>query len=185
LRPLESAPQRNPSIVQVYTFSMSTKKKKTTKQDEQNRIVARNKKVPRIFDIWETLEAGISLTGSEIKSLRAGRVSFKDSFVYFKKDEAFLTGVHISRYENAVYFGHEPERDRKLLLHKREIEAWRGRSEQKGLTVVPTRIYLKSGLAKVELALAKGKRIHDRREDLKRRTVERESAREIARHTKG
>jgi len=163
---------------------MGAKKKKQGKQDEQNRVVARNKKVPRIFEILETLEAGISLTGSEIKSIRAGRMSFKDSFIYFKKDEAFLTGLHISRYENAVFFGHEPERDRKLLLHKREIEAWRGRSEQKGLTVVPTKIYLRSGLAKVELALAKGKRIHDRREDIKRRTEERETAREVARHTK-
>jgi SsrA-binding protein len=163
---------------------MAANKKKKGKQDEQNRVVARNKKVPRIFDVMETLEAGISLTGSEIKSVRAGRVSFKDSFVYFKKDEAFLTGLHIARYENAVFTGHEPERDRKLLLHKREIEAWRGRSEQKGLTVVPTRIYLRGGLAKVELALAKGKRIHDRREDLKRRTVERETAREVAWHKK-
>jgi SsrA-binding protein len=163
---------------------MAAKKDKKGKQDEQNRVVARNKKVSRIYEILETLEAGISLTGSEIKSVRAGRVSFKDSFVYFKKDEAFLTGVHISRYENAVYFGHEPERDRKLLLHKREIEAWRGRSEQKGLTVVPTRVYLRAGLAKVELALAKGKRIHDRREDMKRRTEERETAREVARYTK-
>ena len=162
---------------------MATKKKKV-KQDEQNRIVARNKKVPRIFEILETLEAGLSLTGSEIKSVRAGRVSFKDSFVYFRRGEAYLTGVHIARYENAVFFGHDPERDRKLLLHKREIEAWRGRSEQKGLTVVPTKIYLRNGLAKVELALAKGKRIHDRREDLKRKTVERETAREIARHKK-
>ncbi|MCF8029867.1 MAG: SsrA-binding protein SmpB [Desulfohalobiaceae bacterium] len=162
---------------------MATKKKKV-KQDEQNRIVARNKKVPRIFEILETLEAGLSLTGSEVKSVRAGRVSFKDSFVYFRKGEAYLTGVHIARYENAVYFGHDPERDRKLLLHKREIEAWRGRSEQKGLTVVPTKIYLRNGLAKVELALAKGKRIHDRREDIKRKTVERETAREIARHRK-
>jgi len=162
---------------------MATKKKKV-KQDEQNRIVARNKKVPRIFEILETLEAGLSLTGSEVKSVRAGRVSFKDSFVYFRKGEAYLTGVHIARYENAVYFGHDPERDRKLLLHKREIEAWRGRSEQKGLTVVPTKIYLRSGLAKVELALAKGKRIHDRREDIKRKTMERETEREIARHRK-
>jgi len=162
---------------------MATKKKKV-KQDEQNRIVARNKKVPRIFEILETLEAGLSLTGSEIKSVRAGRVSFKDSFVYFRRGEAYLTGVHIARYENAVFFGHDPERDRKLLLHKREIEAWRGRSEQKGLTVVPTKIYLRNGLAKVELALAKGKRIHDRREDIKRKTVERETAREIARHRK-
>ena len=163
---------------------MAGKKGKKSAQDPQNRVVARHKKASRLFDFLETLEAGISLTGSEIKSIRAGRVSFKDSYAYFKGGEAYLTGVHISRYENAVYTGHDPERDRKLLLHKREIEAWRGRSQEKGLTVIPTRLYLKDGKAKVELALAKGKKIYDRREDLKRRTMERETAREIARHRK-
>ncbi len=153
-------------------------------QDSNNRTVARNKKARWLFEILETLEAGVSLTGSEVKSIRAGRVSFKDSYVYFRNEEAYLTGLHISRYENAVYFGHEPDRDRKLLLHKREIKNWRGRREERGYTVIPTRLYLKEGKVKVEIALAKGKQVRDRREELKRRTQEREMAREMARHRK-
>ncbi len=151
-------------------------------KESRTRIVAKNRKVHRLFDLLETIEAGLVLTGSEIKSLRAGQVSFKDSHVRFQRGEAWLTGLHIARYEKAVYFGHEPDRDRKLLLHKRQIEAWRGRSEEKGLTVVPTMIYLKNGLAKVELALAKGKKVHDRREELKRRAIKRDMAREMSKY---
>jgi SsrA-binding protein len=143
--------------------------------------IALNRKVRRLFDILERHEAGMVLTGSEIKSLRAGRVSFKDSHVVFRDGEAFLVGLHIARYEQAGYLGHEPDRERKLLLHKREIDALRGKSEQKGLTVIPLEIYLKDAVAKVEIALARGRKVHDQREELKRRAQERDTAREMAR----
>lgn len=146
------------------------------------KLVAQNKKARRIYDILESLEAGISLTGTEIKSVRAGKVSFKDSYVTIYKGEAYLLGLHIAKYENADFWGHDPDRDRKLLLHKREIESLRGKSEQKGLTIIPTKIYLKDAKAKVEIALARGKKIHDRREELKRRAVQRDLEREMAKY---
>jgi SsrA-binding protein len=143
--------------------------------------IAVNRKVRRLFDILERYEAGLVLKGSEIKSLRAGRVSFKDSHVVFRQGEAFLVDLHIARYEQASYLGHEPDRDRKLLLHKREINLLRGRSEQKGLTVIPLEIYLKDAKAKVAIGLARGRKLHDQREELKRRAQERDTAREMAR----
>ncbi len=146
------------------------------------KIIAQNKKARRIYDILESLEAGISLTGTEIKSVRAGKVSFKDSYVTIYKGEAYLLGLHIAKYENADFWGHDPDRDRKLLLHKREIESLRGKSEQKGLTIIPTKIYLKDAKAKVEIALARGKKIYDRREELKRRAVQRDLEREMAKY---
>ena len=144
------------------------------------KIVAQNKNARRLFDLLERYEAGLVLTGSEMKSIRAGRVSFKDSYVLFSRGEAFLTGMHIAAYENAGYAGHEPDRDRKLLLHKREIDLLRGKVEQKGLTVVPTAMYLQKSLVKVEIALARGKKIYDRREELKQRAVKRDMDREMA-----
>jgi len=144
------------------------------------KIVAQNKNARRLFDLWDRYEAGIVLTGSEMKSIRAGRVSFKDSYVTFQQGEAFLVGMHIAVYENAGYSGHEPDRDRKLLLHKREIDLLRGKVEQKGLTVIPMAMFLKRSLVKVEIALAKGKKIYDQREELKQRAVKRDIAREMA-----
>jgi SsrA-binding protein len=146
------------------------------------KIIAVNKKVRRYFEIIETIEAGISLTGSEVKSLRAGQISFKDGYVKFHQGEAFLVDVHIAPYENAGYAQHEPERGRKLLLHKREIARLMGKVEQKGLTVVPMKMYFMKGKIKVELALAKGLKIHDQREELKQRAVKRDMDREIAQH---
>ena len=144
------------------------------------KIVAQHKNARRLFDLFDRSEAGIVLTGSEMKSVRAGRVSFKDSYITFSRGEAFLTGVHIAAYENAGYAGHEPDRDRKILLHKREIDLLRGKVEQKGLTVIPTAMYLKKSLVKVEIALARGKKVHDQREELKQRAVKRDMAREMA-----
>lgn len=140
-------------------------------------LMARNKKARHEYEILETLEAGMSLMGSEVKSLREGKVSFKDSYVRFSCDGAVLVGLYIAPYMHAVHTGHEPERERRLLLHKRQIEAWSGKTSQKGLTVVPLRLYWKGGRAKVELALARGKKVHDQREDLKRRAMERDMAR--------
>lgn len=150
------------------------------KQTSGIKIVAQNKKVRKLYDLLETLEAGLVLTGSEIKSVRAGKVSFKDSYIAFRAQEAYVVGLHIAIYENAGYAGHQPERERKLLLHKREIEHWQGKVEQKGLTVVPTKVYLKNSRAKLEIALAKGRKVFDQREELKRRAMQRDLAREVA-----
>lgn len=149
------------------------------------KIIAQNKKARRYYELLQFIEAGIVLSGSEIKSLRAGQVSFKEGYVRFVRGEAFLTGVHIAPYENASYAQHDPDRERKLLLHGREIDSLQGKVEQKGLTVIPYRIYLKKGRAKLEIALAKGMKVHDQREELKRRATDRDTAREMARFKKG
>ncbi len=146
------------------------------------KIIALNKKVRRNFQVMETIEAGISLTGSEVKSLRAGQISFKDGYVKFDQGEAFLVDVHIAPYANAGYAQHEPERNRKLLLHKKEIARLMGKVEQKGLTVVPLKVYFKKGKIKVELALARGLKLHDQREELKQRAVKRDMDREMGGH---
>jgi len=156
--------------------------KKKQRFDTNSRIVAQNKRAKRDFEIWESIEAGLALKGTEIKAIRAGKVSFKDSYVSFRQGEAYLSGLYIGHYENSGYSTHDPERERRLLLHKREIEKLRGRSEQKGMTVIPTRIYLKNAKAKVEIALARGKRVHDKREELKQKTIQRETAREMAKY---
>jgi SsrA-binding protein len=149
------------------------------KKGENIKIVAVNRKVKRLYELLESIEAGLVLTGTEIKSIRAGKVSFKDCYVDFKGQEAFLTGLHIGQYESSGYVWHVPDRDRKLLLHRREIDNLRGKVEQKGLTLVPTRIYLKNSKAKVELALARGRKVHDQREELKRRAMALDMAREM------
>ena len=146
------------------------------------KVVAQNKKVRKLYDLLEFFEAGLVLSGSEVKSVRDGKVSFKDGYVKFSRGEAYLTGIHIAPYQNAGYAGHDPDRDRKLLLHKREIDTLTGKVEQKGLTVVPTKVYIKNSLIKVELALGKGRKVHDQREELKRRAVERDTAREMTRY---
>ncbi|MBC7315913.1 MAG: SsrA-binding protein SmpB, partial [Chloroflexi bacterium] len=120
------------------------------------------------------------LVGSEIKSIRAGRVNLRDSYVTFRNGEAWLIGCHIAGYSQASYLDHDPRRDRKLLMNKREILRWRQRAEQKGYTIVPLRLYLRNNLAKVEIALARGKRQYDKREAI----AERESQRDIERTLK-
>lgn len=150
---------------------------------EAVKVIALNKKARHFYEILDNLEAGIALTGSEVKSLRAGKVNFKDAYVKFtSRFEAFLSGLHISPYENAGYAQHEPERDRKLLLHEHEIRAWKAKVEQKGLTVVPLKLYLKKGKIKLEIGLARGKNVHDRRDALKERDLDREAAREKDRY---
>ncbi|GAB6177578.1 SsrA-binding protein SmpB [Desulfobaculum senezii] len=146
------------------------------------KIIAQNKNARRNYEILDTFEAGISLMGSEVKSLRAGRVNFKDGYVRIMDGEAILIGVHIAPYENAVHTGHEPERERKLLLHRREIDALSAKVDQKGLSVVPLKMYLKRGKVKVEIALGRGKKTYDRRDDIKKRDIARDTAREVARY---
>lgn len=154
----------------------------TQKPKTGEKLIATNKNARRLYDLLEIFEAGVVLMGSEVKSLRAGHVSFKDGYVRLKNGEAWLVGVHIAPYANAVHTGHEAERERKLLLHSHEIAQLQAKVEQKGLTVVPVRMYLKHGRVKLEIALGRGKKVHDRRDDIKNRDIERDTARELARY---
>ena len=142
--------------------------------------VAVNKKARHLYELSEFTEAGIVLTGPEVKSIRAGKVNFIDSYVDFRQGEAWLVSLHIAPYANAGYVSQEPDRARKLLLHEREISKFAGLVAQQGLTVVPVSLYFKRGKVKVEIALGKGKKLHDHRETLKRRAAERDMARELA-----
>ena len=142
--------------------------------------IAVNKKARHLYELSEFTEAGIVLTGPEVKSIRAGKVNFVDSYVDFRRGEAWLVSLHIAPYTNAGYALQEPERARKLLLHQREIAKLAGMVAQKGLTVVPVRLYLKRGKVKVEVAVGRGKKLHDHRESLKRRAEERDMARELS-----
>ena len=142
--------------------------------------VALNKKARHLYELSEFTEAGIVLTGPEVKSIRAGKVNFIDSYVDFRQGEAWLVSLHIAPYANAGYVSQEPDRARKLLLHEREISKFAGLVAQQGLTVVPVRLYFKRGKIKVDIALGKGKKLHDHRETLKRRAEERDMARELS-----
>lgn len=142
--------------------------------------MARNPKATYDYFILETLEAGIQLRGTEVKSLRAGKASIKEAWGQVRNGEVWLEGMHITPYEQGNRWNHEPIRSRKLLLHRREIERLIGAVEQGGRTLVPLELYFERGKAKVALALARGKKSHDRREDLKKRIHDREVARELA-----
>ena len=142
---------------------------------ERVRVVAENRRARHEYFIEETLEAGIALTGTEVKSLRLGRASLQDSFAWVESGEVLLYNLHISPYEKGNRFNHDPKRVRRLLLHKAEIRRLIGKTRQRGYTLIPLKLYFNSrGLAKVELALAKGKKLHDRREDIARREAERQ-----------
>jgi SsrA-binding protein len=148
---------------------------------EGRKLVARNRRARHEYDVLETYESGIALQGSEVKSLRAGRVSLQDAYARIERGEAWLLGVHISPYEHASGFGaHDPERPRKLLLHREEIDELLGRTQQESLTLVPLSIYFRDGRAKVELALARGRRLYDKRRAIAARQADREAAREAA-----
>lgn len=139
-----------------------------------NKVVASNRQARYNYDIIETFEAGIELKGPEIKSIRAGRVNLKESFASIDKEELFLSNCHISCYEHTTAFQVDPKRRRKLLMHKREIRRLMGRVPQKGMTLVPLKLYFKGGLCKIELALAKGKKKYDKREKIKHKEALRE-----------
>src|SRR4030065_1306766 len=138
------------------------------------KILCRNKKARHDYFIEETYEAGIALQGTEVKSLRMGKGNLKDSYVHIENEEAFLHNTHISPYPYGHQFNHEPERVRKLLLHKREINRLSGKTNERGYTLIPLKIYLKKGKIKVEIGLATGKTLYDKREDMKKRTADRE-----------
>ena len=143
--------------------------------------IAQNKKARHYYELLEFIEAGIMLTGSEMKSIRQGAVNFRDSYVTFRGEEAFLIGLHIAPYSNAGYDGHNPDRDRKLLLHRREIHTLADKVQQKGLSLVPVNMHFRNGKVKVELALGRGKKMHDQRHDLKNAAEMRDAEREMSR----
>lgn len=145
-----------------------------------DKVVVTNRKAYHDYHIHETFEAGISLRGAEVKSLREGQVNLKESYVAIKDDEVFLLNCHISPYSHGSIRDHDPLRSKKLLLHRKEIERLWGAMSQKGLTVIPLKIYFKKGKAKVEIGLARGKRTYEKKETIKAK----EARREIERHMK-
>jgi SsrA-binding protein len=147
-----------------------------TKPDAGEKLIASNKKAFHDYFVLQKAEAGVALTGTEVKSLRDGKANIKDSYVIFKNGEAFLFNAHISPYSHGNLQNHEPERNRKLLLHRREIEKLREQVVEKGLTVVPLRLYFKGGKVKVEIAVVRGKKLYDKRETEKKREADRETA---------
>ncbi|NPV53975.1 MAG: SsrA-binding protein SmpB [Firmicutes bacterium] len=153
--------------------------------DEKEKVVATNRKAYHDYAIDETYEAGIALTGTEIQSVRQGRVNLKDSFARVENGEVLVYNMHISPYDYGNRFNHEPLRVRKLLLHKDEIRRLLGKTQERGYTLIPLRMYLKRGLAKVEVALAKGKKLYDRREDIAKRDLRREAERALKERLKG
>jgi SsrA-binding protein len=143
------------------------------------KIICVNRRARHNYFIDETFEAGLVLLGSEVKSLRDGKANLVDSYAQIRRGEAFLVNTHISPYAGANRFNHEPTRTRKLLLHAREIERLTGKTKERGLTLIPLKLYFKDGRAKVELGLARGKKLYDKRETLKRKVAQREVERSL------
>ena len=141
--------------------------------------VSQNKKARHDYFIEQTFEAGIVLAGTEVKSVRQGKVNLRDSYAYIKDSEVFISGMHISPYEKGNIYNMDPMRDRKLLLHKFEINKLIGCTQQKGLTLVPLQVYFKNGKVKVELAVARGKKLYDKRRDIAERDAKREMDRRM------
>jgi SsrA-binding protein len=152
---------------------------------EGTKLITSNRKARHDYHILETVEAGLVLTGTEVKSLRDGKASLQEAYARIDGDEIWLVGAHIPEYTHGNRTNHEPTRPRKCLLHRKEIERMRGKIQEKGLTVVPLRLYWKRGRAKIELALVRGKREYDRREDVAKREANREMDRAMSRRAKG
>lgn len=146
------------------------------KTDSGEKLIASNKKALHDYFIVQKFEAGVALTGTEVKSLRAGRANLKDSYVILKDGEAFLFGTHISPYTHGNLENHDPERTRKLLLHRKELEKLKKETTEKGLTVVPLRLYFRGARVKAEIAVVRGKKQYDKRETEKKREADRETA---------
>jgi SsrA-binding protein len=146
-----------------------------TDREKAQRIVADNRKALHDYHVLDTWEAGVALLGSEVKAIREGRVNLRDSFARVDRGEVWLMNVHISPYSHTGYAHHEERRQRKLLLHRHEIEKMAGQVHEKGLTLVPLQMYFNKGRVKVALALVKGKQAHDKRETIRRREIERET----------
>jgi SsrA-binding protein len=149
--------------------------------EKEQRVVASNRKARHDYFILDTLEAGLVLKGTEVKSLRSGNANLQDSYALVKNGEVWLFGMHISPYEHGSFSNHDPRRTRKLLLSKREIRRLLGKVQEKGLTIVPLSIYFKGAYAKVELAIAQGKKSYDKRESIKQREAKRDIAYQLRR----
>jgi SsrA-binding protein len=158
---------------------------KSSNRQTGRKIIASNRKARHDYSIVDVYEAGVMLTGTEVKSLRLGRASLLDGFATIDDGEIFLRNVHIPEYEQGSWTNHEPRRVRKLLLHKEEIARLIGKTRESGLTLVPLSLYFSQGKVKVELALARGKRSYDKRQDLAKRDADREVARAMGRRSKG
>ena len=143
------------------------------------KLIANNKKAYHDFFILDTYEAGIALHGTEVKSLRMGKCSIKESFIRIENGEVFIYGMHISPYEKGNIFNKDPLRVKKLLLHKTEINKLLGKTQEKGMSIVPLKVYLKGSLVKVEIGLAKGKKLYDKRQDITKKDQKREAEREF------
>ena len=148
-------------------------------KEKSNRLIANNKKAYHDYFVEETYEAGIALHGTEVKSLRMGKCSIKESFVRIEKEEVFIYGMHISPYEKGNIFNKDPLRVKKLLLHKGEIRKMKGKIAEKGYTLVPLKVYFKGSLVKVEIGLAKGKKLYDKRQDIAKKDQRREAERDF------
>lgn len=145
-----------------------------SKHSKQPKVYIKNKPATFEYAIEEKLTAGIILTGSEIKSVRLSKVSFNDSYCFFHKGELWIKSLHIAQYVNAGYVGHDPTRERKLLLNKKELKKWAQKIKEKGFTIVPLSMFInENGFAKLDIGLGKGKKLHDKRESIKTRDVER------------
>ncbi|MFZ4450933.1 SsrA-binding protein SmpB [Salibacterium aidingense] len=151
----------------------------------EGRVLAQNRKARHDFFIEETFEAGLVLKGTEIKAIRAGKINIKDSFAKAEKGEIFLHNAHISHYEQGNQFNHDPLRTRKLLLHQREINKLIGKSQEPGYSVIPLKVYIKNGVAKVLIGVARGKKKYDKRQALKEKDAKREMDRAVRRQMKG
>ena len=146
-----------------------------TDRETAQRIIADNRKALHDYHVLDTWEAGLVLLGTEVKAIREGSINLRDSFARIERGEAWLENVHISPYSHTGYARHDERRTRKLLLHRHEIQKLTGRVAEKGLTLVPLRMYLKKGRVKIALALVKGKQVHDKRETIRRREIDRET----------
>jgi SsrA-binding protein len=153
---------------------------KTSQAEKRNLAV--NRQASHFYHLLERFEAGIELTGTEVKSIREGKANLKDSYAMARNGELWMIDCHISPYTAGSYRNHDPLRDRRLLLRRQEIDKLTGRTQEKGLTLIPLRLYLKKNLIKCEVALAKGKKVYDRREASRRRTIDRETAQAIQEH---
>ncbi len=159
-------------------MSQTKPDRKAAKQAERKaaeRIIADNRKARHDYHLLETFEAGVALVGTEVKAIREGRVNLRDSYAKVESGELYVLNIHIGSYSSRGYADHEPLRPRKLLLHRHEIRKLIGKTAERGMTIVPVRMYFKDGKVKLAISLAKGKQAHDRRETIKRRETERET----------
>ena len=146
----------------------------------ENKTVAKNRKALFEYSILESFESGIELKGSEIKSIRAGQVSLQEAYIRIENNQAWLINSHIAQYDTASYTNHEPKRARRLLLHKKEIQVLYSAVKLKGVTIIPIKMYLKNGRAKLEIATAKGKKLYDKRQDIAAKDIQRDMQRNLS-----